>query len=237
MTGTLLQPNAAPLASAKTSGISAVLLSWKRPYHIPQIIEHLRQFPQIKEFVVWANEFPLTVEGSDVRVIYSKENVFTLGRFLGAQEAKYPTVFVQDDDLLVHNLPHLQKEFLACDGNKVVANLADDGHSKHWDWWFVHQPWHIELGFGALFRRDWVHALEDWPFDQLLLKRKADKIFTVIRPWTKVRAIRGDLTRLTWNGEESGRDVHALSRRNDHKTLTDQAVEQARQWLGSLNQN
>lgn len=217
-------------ASATTCGVSACLLSWRRQHHLPEIVESLR--PHVAEIIVWANEFPITEELPGVRVIHSPENQCTLGRFLAAREARFPICFTQDDDLCVRNIPALLEAYHR--RPQIVANLADDRSSRHWTWWQVHRlPW-VELGFGSVFPRDWAWRLADWPHEHALLQRKADKVFSVIHPWTAIRAGADEITRLFHEGRESGRDANALSLRADHKVLTDQAVALANQWASTL---
>lgn len=178
------------------------------------------------------NEFPPTpeIEATGARIIYSPTNQVTLGRFLAAQQARYPICFTQDDDLLAHNIPAL---LAAYDREpQIVANLASDKSSRHWEWWAVNKPPWVELGFGSVFPRDWAFRLNDWPYDAELLRRKADKVFSVIHPWRAIRAGPGDITRLHHAGKESGRDEHALSNRPDHQALTKEAVRLAQEWSG-----
>lgn len=216
--------------------VSAVLLSWRRPCHIPTIARHLRRFPEVTEIVIWQNEHTPPPEFNDVadQVHWSVENECTLGRFLGALKCRNDMVFVQDDDLLVHNIPQLcaDSQRFGCD--RVVANLADDKSSRHWTWWQVHRPPWCELGFGAVFPRAFAGALLDWPYDHELLRRKADKAFCILHPWHALRAGPDDITRLQHNGKESGRDEHALSGRTDHQRLTAEAVRLAAEWKASL---
>jgi hypothetical protein len=223
--------NAAPPDSATTCEVSAVLLAWRRHFHLRAIVDNLRRFPQVREVLIFANEFrPPDVPGATI--IFSPENQVTYGRFIGARHAQCECVFVQDDDLLVHNLPALLAAYSR--EPQIVANLADDRSSRHWSWWQARRPPWVELGFGSVFPRDWAMKLDDWPYDRSLLRRKADKVFSIVQPWQAMRAGPEDITRLFHEGKESGRDANALSNRVDHQTLTDQAVDLAKEWAGTL---
>lgn len=213
--------------------VTAVLLSYRRGYHIPTIIRHLRTFPQVTEVIVWANEQEPSEEMAALadRCIHSPRNQFVLGRFWAAMEAKNETVVVQDDDLLVGNIPELLETYSR--EHKIVANLAQDRSSRHWEYWQEHRPPWVEMGFGAVFPRDWAKKLDEWPYDHGLLARKADKIFSVVHPWTAIKAGPESITRLFYNGVESGRDEHALSLRPDHRGLTETAVALAQDWMRS----
>lgn len=212
--------------------VTACLVSWRRQYHLPIIIEHLRQFPEIKEVIVWQNEEMPSQEllKSDARIIYSKENRCVYGRFLAAMKAKTEYVFTQDDDLLVHNIAELTSRRSLGDSKSIVANLADDNHSRHWNWWMVNNPVHIELGFGSVFRREDCEILKKWKHSEELLNRKADKVFSVLHSWEPVRADGDCLTRLFHGSKESGRDVNALYLREDHERLTGEAIRLAKNW-------
>jgi hypothetical protein len=224
--------------------ITAVLLSWQRQYHIPGIAHHLLQCPQITELLIWQNEHSpspvvteLEREFPHVRVLHSPDNLCTLGRFLAAEQARNQAVFVQDDDLLVHNVPQLVAEFerfSRAGQPKIIANLADDTSSRHWSWWQVHKPAWVELGFGSIFPREFALSLRNWPYDASVLRRKADKVLSVLHPWHAVHAGPAEISRLQYQGQESGRDANALSKRDDHKRLTDQAVWLTREWMQSI---
>ena len=195
---------------------------------------NLRNFPEIDEIIVFQNEFSPTEEVVNldgVRVICSGENKYTLGRFLAAKEAKNSWIYTQDDDLLVHNVGKLIHEG---DPNTITANLADDASSKHWNWWQTHDMSHIELGFGSIFHKDMIDIIFEWPHGASTLKRKADKVFSVMNPWEAVYAGKDDLTRLHHDGVESGRDCNSLSLRADHDALTEIAVSLSRKWKKKL---
>lgn len=211
--------------------LSAVLLSWRRPYHIPTICRHLRQFPEIGEIIVWSNEHEPPPEFHIVadQVHWSETNQGTLGRFLGAMQAENELVFMQDDDLLVNNIPQLFRNTQESPSD-IVANLVDDKSSRHWTWWQHHHPQWVELGFGSVFRREWAATLLEWPYDRTLLERKADKIFSVFYQWRAVKAGPAEITRLYHAGKESGRDENALWLRSDHERLTKEAVRLATEW-------
>ncbi len=217
--------------------VTAVLLSWRRPYHIPRIAEHLRSFPQIKQVIVMCNEFKPTDEikalyQADPKiadVVWSDQNSCTLGRFYAASQATYEAVLVCDDDLLVNNVPTLLAEY---DGSQIIANLADDYSSRHWQFWQHDPKPYVELGFGSIFPRDWARRFMhmDWTSDQELKNRKADKAFTCLFPWKAIRAGTADITRLIYQGAESGKDANALYKRDDHALLTKRATDAAMQY-------
>lgn len=209
--------------------ISAVLLSWKRQYHLPDIVNTLRECPLIDDITIWQNELEATPQTRSLgaTVMQSETNYKTYGRFLAARHAKHETVFIQDDDVLVHNIPELAERY---DGTRIIANLADDGSSWHWRWWQRYPQVHVELGFGSLIPKSWGDKLAEWPYEKDLLYREADKVFSVLHEWQAIRAGKKNLTRLYYRGQESGRDEHALSMQSEHKTLNREAIRKAQEW-------
>lgn len=212
---------------------TACLLSWKRQYHLPAIIESLRSVPEIDEILIFSNEFKIQQDFPGVRVIHSPENMYVYGRFLAAAEAKNSICYTQDDDLIAHNISELiTRHYLS---GSIVANLADDKSSRHWSHWMAKRPPWVELGFGSVFCRDMVDVLGEWPYDRELLLRKADKVISVMHPWECVQVT--NLTRLRHKGKESGFDRNALSRRDDHKRKTKEAVRLAQEWKKCRQEN
>lgn len=81
--------------------ISAILLSWRRAYNLPKIVEGLRQSPRIGEILVWNNDPETPLRLSDVVVVNSSQNLSCIARHCLIPAARYETVWFQDDDLLV----------------------------------------------------------------------------------------------------------------------------------------
>src|SRR4051812_17150425 len=81
-------------------GVSAVLLSWKRPSNISRIVNELRSVPFIKEIIIWNNnpETELNIPGC--KVINSSYNFMPFARFCAALLAVEKTILFQDDDML-----------------------------------------------------------------------------------------------------------------------------------------
>ncbi len=222
--------------------VSAVLLNWRRQYHLKEICTHLTSFEQINEVIIVNNgsisphDRSILRTWRIVRIMESGCNLCTLGRFYGATDAKYKTVLVADDDLLVYNIPALLNAY---DGTRIVANLADDASSKHFQFWERDPKPYVELGFGSIFPRKWARQYlgMEWTDDQELRKRKSDKAFTCLFPWTYMRAGPEDITRLHHEGRESGKDSNALYKRTDHAEWTRRAVAAALQYKSTLSRH
>ena len=185
--------------------VSAVLLNYRRAHHMPRIVESLRQHEFVDDITIFNNGDPLEIEGANV--IGVGRNVVTYGRFLAVNHAKHSVIFTQDDDVVVRNVPQLFSRFLS-----------------------QHKKPFLQLGWGSVFNRDWIHVLNRWIDcygEDELLCRKADRIFTTL--YGAHDPIPGDFERLTdpVTGRDSDRDAHSLWLRDDHKLLTNTAVEKA----------
>lgn len=212
--------------------ITACLLSWKRKRNIPLIVDSLIKEDLISEIILFQNESNGAVVDERIdKQIDFPENMFVYGRYHAAARASNETVFFQDDDLIVKNIGELYE--IHSESGVIAANLAQDKSSKHWNWWQVHHPPYVEVGFGSVASRESIKILGDWPYDQGLLRRKADKIFTMMNPWRAVYADGEKIERLFFEGEECGRDKNALYLREDHEMLTGEAVSLTERWKKS----
>ena len=211
-----------PTSSTEDRKISACLVSWKRPENVRRIVDQLLDEPLIDDIVIWNNNpnLPLSFTDPRVSVIQSDRNRVTYGRYLAARQAKHDVIYTQDDDCLVHNLAELHETF-RLDGSRIVHGLKL-GH-------LIDNPRnlfgsaHMALvGWGALFRREWVDTLDAYIErfgEDELLDRKADRIFSVLLN-RRHRPIPAAVTDL------AGTDgPEALSVRDDHMRLTAEAIE------------
>ena len=81
-------------------GISAILLSWKRPSNIRKIVNELLLVPSIREIIVWNNNPELQLDLPTCKVINSSHNFMPFARYAAAVLASESTIFFQDDDML-----------------------------------------------------------------------------------------------------------------------------------------
>ncbi|MCA9070706.1 MAG: hypothetical protein KDA84_17370, partial [Planctomycetaceae bacterium] len=163
--------------------VTACLLSWKRPLNMQPIVDALSQYRFIDEILIWNNnpDVQLQVEGPNVRVIQSSENMICYGRFLCAQQAKNDIVYVQDDDAIVHNVESLYRLFLQ-DDSRITYGLSDQlfGQRDRFDY---PETQNALIGFGAFFRKEWMGELERYAKTEgvdYLFKREADKFFSML---------------------------------------------------------
>ena len=83
--------------------ITAVMLSWKRPGHLPQIVKSWQQVPEITERIIWNNNPDVKLADLGATVISASQDVGLYSRFAAGGLARNRTILMQDDDLL---LPH-----------------------------------------------------------------------------------------------------------------------------------
>lgn len=201
--------------------VTAVLLNWRRPYHLPRIVESLQAHAFIGEIVCFDNSGILD-DIPGVTVIRSPLNVCTLGRFLAAGHAQHRIIYTQDDDVIVRNVPALYERFLT-HRESITAGL-DDSHYRH----EANKTAFIQMGWGSFFLRDWVSVLHLWRArhgEDELLRRKADRIFTTLHGRHDPQ--HADIERLQHGGRDSDRDASSLWLRADHRALTELAVKRA----------
>ena len=202
---------------------TAVLLNWKRPYHMPTIVAALRAVPIIEEIIIWDNSGRLPdVDGATV--IQSKENVGTYGRYLAAQQAAHRTIYTQDDDYVVSNVMGLWGRF---NGTKIVAGLSP-GHYRTQ----AHKTPFIQLGWGSFHRREWMEdSVRKWVacygVDDVL-KSKFDRIYTVLAGVEKHDPVMGQFTALREDdGRPSDRTDKAIWVQPGHYKRVEEAVARA----------
>lgn len=212
--------------------VSAVLLNWKRPYHLPRIVASLEGLPFVREVLIFNNApEPLGPIDADpnlevpIRVFNWKQNVCTYGRCIAAQWAAHDIIYTQDDDVVVRNVPALYERFLAHQQSAITAGLAH----RHYELEAHQKPW-LQLGWGGFFRKEWLSIIQPWIRqygEDELLHRKFDRIFTVM--FGRRDPQPGDFERLKdpRTGSDSDRDPHSLWLRPDHHRLTDLAVDRA----------
>eukprot|EP00744_Colponema_vietnamica_P006946 GILI01010031.1.p1 GENE.GILI01010031.1~~GILI01010031.1.p1 ORF type:complete len:801 (-),score=63.74 GILI01010031.1:289-2499(-) len=162
-------------------GVTAVLVSWKRPANVAKIIRRLAQEPAVKEVVVWNNlvneplnraslEWALR-DRSDVtlRVKEGSENLNTEARWRACAElASQVGCYFIDDDFYPTALPALLASFRDA---PTLLHSTTNGHVylNNIRWSFVdsaHGPPYLSTGFswvgsGALVARSVVqHFVE-----------------------------------------------------------------------------
>jgi hypothetical protein len=208
--------------------VTACLLSWKRPGNLAIIINALRQLEFIGEILVWNNNPDVRLDFRDgkTRVIQAADNQVCYGRFLCAAQARNSVIYVQDDDVLNHDVAGLYRQFLR-DPTRITHALSE----AHWERRDrqVHRDAHVALlGWGAIFLKEWLAVFDELSpvvRDDVLFRREADKFFTILLH-RQHHSVRGALTQL--DGHAAG---SALWREPQHEQLKAYAVSQGLRML------
>lgn len=184
--------------AARVPGVSACLLSWKRPQNLPVIIATLREFDFINEILVWNNNPELRLEVDDpiTRVIDSEDNAMCYGRFLCAAQARNRVIYVQDDDAVNHDIAGLYREFLA-DPDRIAHALIPN-HYERGQRQIYGAAHNALLGWGAFFRQEWISLFNNLPasmFQDPLTLREADKLFSMLLE-REHNTVRGEISLL-----------------------------------------
>ena len=221
----------------RTGSVTAVLLNWRRPDNMVRIVERVLLEVEIQRVVVWDNSGTFEMrrrlgrefDESEVRVIVSPENVFTLGRFEALEQVDTEYVYTQDDDVMVGNI---RRVIRACRDEGKIATYMDEGHIRHGAINWVHEAgdetlYESFLGWGSCFKREWAErALESWTDSygegHEVLARKADRIFCMLAsrflgPHVEIEC---DIDHMTGYGDHET----ALYRRSDHWELSAEAA-------------
>jgi len=194
-----------------TDKATAVLVNWRRPENIPQIIERLAEQPFVGEIRIWDNadeDYKSLVGewmslGMGKRVFVSRlsdrRNILLLGRFRAIAAAEHEWIVTQDDDVLVNNWPELWAERR---DDRIVGNMFRDEDDSFNG--LIRVPKcpaasDIWLGYGSVFRRALIGDTFDrykarWGEDDVL-HRDADRIFAVSLG-VHHHAIQADVTKL-----------------------------------------
>jgi hypothetical protein len=221
------------LALAGAAPVTACLLSWKRLGNLEIIVNALRQLEFIDEILVWNNnpDVCLNFRDGKTRVIQSPDNQVCYGRFLCAAQARNSVIYVQDDDVLNHDVAGLYRQFLR-DPTRITHALSE----AHWEQRerYLHREAHVALlGWGAVFLKEWLSVFDDLSpvaREDPLFRREADKFFTILLQ-RQHHSVRGALTHL--DGHAAG---GALWREPQHEQLKAYAVSQGLRML-RLKQN
>ncbi len=163
--------------------VTACLLAYKRHDNMQPIVRSLQQYDFIDEILVWNNLAgkPLNLEGTKVRVINSDENRLCYGRFLCARQAKNEIIYVQDDDVIVENIPSLFQAFLDDPSGVVHALNTNHYQQRHKYVHFYGQG--ALVGWGAFFKKTWLNVLDEFLSENpanYLFHREADQLFTIL---------------------------------------------------------
>lgn len=145
--------------------VTAILVSWKRPNELREIIKHLGTIKFIDEILVWQNT--------------SANNKINYGRYLGALNAKNNIIYVQDDDCIVENIEEIYTTF----DDKHLSNGIKPGAMGYYGSQKGNEPYSTIMGWGSFFKKEWVLVLNKYIEkygEDYLFYRETDRIFSVL---------------------------------------------------------
>lgn len=108
---------------------------------------------------------------AEIITVVSRDGVYS--RFLGAKMAKFDTIYTQDDDCVVDNIP----ELIGAYKGSLVNNVKDHHHKFYKE---LCDNKITLIGWGAIFDKKDINFdkyLSKYPNDDLF-KRECDRIFT-----------------------------------------------------------
>jgi len=187
--------------------VSAVIITWKRQYNIPKIVENLLKYPFISEIII---------------VDHSKcENLKAgYGRFTNSLRAKNDIIYTQDDDCIVHNIQGIYNKFM--EDSSKLAYSGIEGYEKKIETFGKQQL--ALLGWGSMFKKEWIGVLDKYikvyGKDECLL-READRIFTLLLG-KHHNFVPGGITHL-----EGKDDSNALCQQSDHVASKQLAIQRS----------
>jgi hypothetical protein len=229
------RPGSVVQSTAKTKSLaSAVVLSFRRKFNLPQIVDSLLNTVGVDDVVIWHNdeEEPLTVEdlfgvfaddtfsarygelvGTDrLRIVNAASNQYTWGRFLAVKHCKHSTIITCDDDQQ-HRFWLALLELYRKTPSSVHATLEpehfrDRASHKYGE---LHD---VQLGFGSVFDKRCLNVFDEYlkEFDvDYVLRRKADRIFALLQ---RRRHEINDLGVSPLKGSDGRMSLHKLSDSN-----------------------
>ena len=158
--------------------VSAILLKYKRINELNEIINSLKkQSAIIDEILIFDNR---------------KINLCGYWRYFGALNAKNDIIYVQDDDVIVNNIPNLFKTYVNLknqNNEQIVNNITKTGAKRY------NGYNQTLMGWGSLYPKHSIKILNkyiaQYGIDKLLL-RDISRIYTgLINKWTNIIVTEG----------------------------------------------
>jgi len=142
--------------NALSAGRVSAVVPTRGDVDLGPIVRHLASYPQIGDIFVVVGGTP-----------FNRYRVM-------AQSARTDVVFTQDDDCITDLAP-----VLAAYEPGIIVNAMTPEHAANYP------GRQTLLGFGSIFDRAMVAALDGWEHDALFL-READRVFTALHPHKSV---------------------------------------------------
>jgi glycosyltransferase involved in cell wall biosynthesis len=177
--------------------VTACLITWKRQYNIPKIIESLLKWDFISEIIIADNS--------------KRENTINWARYTSAMRAENDIIYTQDDDCIIENIGEIYDKF--CEDQETVCHGGTEEYQQviKDNIYGDHQM--AMFGWGAFFNRKWTNVLDEYikvHGKDYCFYRETDRIFTLLLR-KKHNFVLSKIIHL-----EGEKDEHALSQKDDH---------------------
>ena len=190
--------------------VTACLITYKRPGNIAKIVEHLSKYDFIAEILIRDQE--------------KMENLKTYGRYHLGSKAENEWLYVQDDDVINHDLDKLYKEFVASDKTGIVHGAVEDSYRDLKENMTFGDKQSCMTGFGAFIKRDWITKFQPY-WDKYghdeVLNRESDRILSILLGVHHTPVI-CDIENL-----EGYNDENAMCQQTDHLEMKKLAINRA----------
>ncbi|KAG0044639.1 hypothetical protein BGZ83_010143 [Gryganskiella cystojenkinii] len=171
----LFSAGSRPPSSSKYIPVTAVILSWKRKEGAKDVVAHLRQYPFIKEILIWNNNPEVVLsakdfsdrrtplentnngdesEGQDldrplITVFNSVANLHDFSKYTTCTFAKYDHCYIQDDDWINLAMDSMYSLFVD-QPNTLVTSTIPAMHAQQRTWMFHNPQIGLHTGFSWL---------------------------------------------------------------------------------------
>ena len=188
------------------NNVTVVLITWKRQFNIPKIVEHLLKYDFIDEILIRDNS--------------KCENIINYGRYVLAEKAKNSIIYTQDDDCIVQNLQAIYDKF--CEDPHRISHGGTEGYLKVIpDNIYGHTQMCL-AGWGNFFRKEWIPVLKKYTKKygkDKCFYRETDRLFSLLLN-RKHNVLNGNIKHL--KGKD---DKDALCKQDDHIKYKKLAIE------------
>jgi hypothetical protein len=186
--------------------ITACLITWKRQYNIPKIVENLLRYPFIDEIIIRDNS--------------KCKNIINYGRY--TTKTKNNIIYTQDDDCIVHNIQGIYDKFME-DPKRITYSGIDGYEEKIKDNIFGNKQMCM-AGWGMMFDKSWVKVLDKYISvygKDDCFYRETDRIFSLLLN-RHHNFVPGGITHL-----EGKDDSNALCQQSDHVASKQLAIQRS----------